>query len=257
MTPLSSAQLAALRTLRATCPEERITLIGATALAFHLPMTWRTTADIDLILATSDSELEALVSALPGWRRDPKHQQRWQAPNNVRVDLVPAPPDALDRRRLVWSKTNEVMNLGGIRLALESPPSQIAPSLWIGIATVPVVAILKMTAYLDRPAARTKDLQDISHILNEYPTNEDDRLYGDDIFSNRLDDRQARAFVLGREIRALVDEDDRKIVQHFIEAVSKGDALATFVKTSPWHRHDYREHQVALRLEALRLGFDS
>lgn len=255
MTPLSRAQLEALRTLRTACPEVRIALIGATALAFHLSMTWRRTADIDLILAVSASELDLLVSLLPGWQQDLKHPQRWNAPNNVRVDLVPAPPDALDRRRLVWPNTKEVMNLGGIRLALESPLSQIAPGLSIAIASVPVIVILKMAAYLDRPAARTKDLQDLAYILSEYPTNEDDRLYADDIFSNRLDDRQARAFVLGREIRGLVDEDDCEIVRRFLETISKGDAASTFATNSPWHRRDDREHQVALRLEALRRGF--
>jgi predicted nucleotidyltransferase len=257
MMPLSSVQLDAIRTLRTACPEARIAIIGATALAFHLAMTWRMTADIDLILAVSDLELESVVSAIPGWQRDPKHQQRWNAPNNVRIDLVPAPPDALERRRLVWTKTKEEMNLGGIRLALESPLSQLAPGLCIGIASVPVIAILKMAAYLDRPAARAKDLQDIAYILSEYPTNDDDRLYGDDIFSNGFDDRQARAFVLGREIRALVDEDDRKIVHGFIETISNGDALSTFATTSPWRRHEDREQQVALRLEALRRGFGS
>lgn len=201
MTPWSNAQLEALRTLRSACPDARIAVIGATALGFHLSMTWRRTADIDLVLAVSAAELDTSVSALPGWRQDPKHPQRWNAPNNVRIDLVPAPPDALDRRQLVWPNTKDVMNLGGIRLALESPVSQIAPGLFIAIACVPVIAILKMTAYLDRPAARTKDLQDLAYILSEYPANEDDRLYADEIFSNRFDDRQARAFVLGREIR--------------------------------------------------------
>jgi predicted nucleotidyltransferase len=255
MTPLSTAQLEALRRLRIACPEARIALIGATALAFHLPITWRRTADIDLILAVSASELDNRVSLLPGWQQDPKHQQRWNAPNHVRVDLIPAPPDALNRRRLVWPNTKEVMNLGGIRLALESPVCQIASGLTIAIASVPVIAILNMTAYLDRPAARTKDLQDLAYILSEYPTNEDDRLYGDDIFSNQLDDRQARAFILGREIRALVDEDDCEIVRRFLQTISGGDASSTFAANSPWHRHDDREQQVALRLDALHRGF--
>jgi len=129
MTTLSSAQIEALRALRSACPEARIALIGATALGYHLAMTWRRTADIDLILAISASELDTLVSALPGWQRDPKHEHRWNAPHNVRVDLVPAPPDALHSRQLVWPNTKEVMNLGGIRLALEvhrAPSRRIA-----------------------------------------------------------------------------------------------------------------------------------
>jgi predicted nucleotidyltransferase len=165
----SIPQLAALRTLRRACAEEPMAIIGAAALAFHLPMNWRTTADIDLVLAVSASELEALVSRLPGWRHDIQHEQRWNAPGNVRVDLVPAPPEALDKRQLVWPRTKDVMNLGGMRLALMTPPREIAPGLLIAIASVPVIALLKMAAYLERPGDREKDLQDLCHILNEYP----------------------------------------------------------------------------------------
>jgi predicted nucleotidyltransferase len=146
------------------------------------------------------------------------------------------------------------MNLGGIGLALAIPPSEVAPGLSIAVASVPVIAILKMTSYLDRPAARTKDLQDLAYILNEYPTNEDDRLYGDDIFANGLDDRQARAFVLGREIRDLVDHHDREIVHRFLETVRNGSASSTFAAHSPWRLCGDREHQVALRLDALQRG---
>jgi hypothetical protein len=109
------------------CPEARIALIGATALAFHLPMTWRMTADIDLILAISDSELDTLVSVIPGWQRNPKYQQRWNAPNNVCVDLVPAPPDALDSRRLVWPKTKEVMTSAAFASPSRAPCLKLLP----------------------------------------------------------------------------------------------------------------------------------
>jgi predicted nucleotidyltransferase len=149
------------------------------------------------------------------------------------------------------------MNLAGIRLALELPPSEVVSGLYIAIASVPVIAILKMTAYLDRPAARTKDLQDLAYILNDYPSGEDERLYGDDIFSNSLDDRQARAFVLGREIRDLVDTDDREIVRRFLSTMGKTDALSTFAANSPWRLKADREHEMAQRLDALKLGFAS
>jgi predicted nucleotidyltransferase len=252
---LSLPQLAALRTLRLAYAEEPIVLIGAAALAFHLPMNWRTTSDIDLVLAVSASELETVLSRLPGWRHDLKQEQRWNAPNNVRIDLVPAPPEALNQRQLVWPRTKDEMSLGGMRLALTTPRREIAPGVRIAIAPVAVITLLKMAAYLERPGAREKDLQDLGHILNGYPTAEDERFYSDDIFSNGLDDRQARAFILGRELREMVDDDDREIVNRFMSTMSTKSALNRLEANSPWRHHDDREEQVRVRLDAFRLGF--
>lgn len=256
MNDFSISQLAALRTLRRACPDDPMVLIGAAALAFHLPMNWRTTADIDLVVAVSASELETVVSRLPGWQHDFKHEQRWNAPGNVRVDLVPAPPEALDQRQLVWPRTKDVMNLGGMRLALMTPRREIAPGLLIAIASVPVIALLKMSAYLERPGDREKDLQDLCHILNEYPMGEDERFYSDEIFSNGLDDRQARAFILGRELRESVDEDDREIVHRFMNTMTTRPALNRFEANSPWRHYDDREEQLQVRLDAFRLAFN-
>jgi hypothetical protein len=72
---------------------------------------------LEQVRLRQDCEQEALVSRLPGWRHDIQHEQRWNAPGNVRVDLVPAPPEALDKRQLIWPRTKDVMNLGGMRLA--------------------------------------------------------------------------------------------------------------------------------------------
>jgi len=54
---LTAAQLDALRTLRAAYPDAEIAIIGATALAFHIDMTWRTSVDLDLVIAVSAADL--------------------------------------------------------------------------------------------------------------------------------------------------------------------------------------------------------
>lgn len=254
MTQLSPAQLEALRTLRTAYPEAQITLIGAAALGFHVPMTWRNTADIDLVLAMSVSELETGVSKLSGWEQDTKQQQRWWAPKSVPVDLVPVTPDALERGQLVWPKTQQVMNLGGIRLALQAATRELATSLSIAVPSVPVIALLKMAAYLDRPD-REKDLQDLAYILNEYPSVNDDRLYAVEIYSKGLDDQQARGFILGQELRAIVNSVERKIVDKFLETVTKGHAWMRFVAAGPRHFLEDAEEQLQLRLDAFRGGF--
>jgi len=121
---LTIAQQEALRAVQAAYPEARMALIGAAALALHLPMEWRTTADIDLVVAISVADLTEL-SQLPGWTRDANYQQRWVAPNGVLVDLVPASHEALEKRELVWPN-GHVMNLAGILLALSATPVVLA-----------------------------------------------------------------------------------------------------------------------------------
>jgi hypothetical protein len=117
---LTTAQQDALRAVQEAYPDAGMALIGASALALHLPMEWRTTADIDLVVAISVADLTEL-SRLPGWKRDANRQQRWVAPNGVLVDLVPASAEALEKRELVWPN-GHVMNLAGIQLALRATP---------------------------------------------------------------------------------------------------------------------------------------
>jgi hypothetical protein len=89
---LTAAQLDALRTLQAAYPDAAIAIIGATALAFHIDMTWRMSVDLDLVIAASVADLDA--SKLPDWLRHPKLEHSWKTDHGVLVDLVPAPADA-------------------------------------------------------------------------------------------------------------------------------------------------------------------
>src|SRR5262245_35550848 len=118
MSQPSAAQLDALRTLRTAYPDAEIAIIGATALAFHIDMTWRTSVDLDLVIAVSASDLDP--SRLPRWRRHPKLEHSWRTDQGVLVDLVAAPSDALDARELIWPVSGHRMNLTGIRQGLQS-----------------------------------------------------------------------------------------------------------------------------------------
>lgn len=129
MTEFAQAEIDALRMLRDAYPEAEIAIIGAAALHFHLPMTWRKTADIDLVIAVSVSDLEEGLARIPGWTRDERREQRWYAPNGVGMDLVPAPPDVVDQGSLVWPTSQQTMNLDGVGLALAAEPREVAPGL--------------------------------------------------------------------------------------------------------------------------------
>jgi predicted nucleotidyltransferase len=247
---LEPAQLSALRSLRSVYPEARIALVGAVALGCHIPMTWRTSADLDLVLAVAVADLGELT--LHGWARDRRQQQRWKAPGGALLDLLPAPPEVLAARELIWPETGHRMNMAGFALALAAETALLDSELSIGLPSVPVIALLKMAAYLDRPYEREKDLKDLAHILNEYPPIRDDRLFSDEMFERNLDAFQAQAFVLGSELAKVCVKADREIVAKFLETTDEDTHFSRFVNQSPW-RND--EDQLKRKLGALLDGF--
>jgi hypothetical protein len=164
VTQLAAARLDALRSLRAAYPDAEIAIIGATALAFHIDMTWRTSVDLDLVTAVAAADLDP--SRLPGW----------------------------------------------------------------------------------------KDLKDIAHILNEYPSLDDDGLFSDELRAMRLELGPARAFVLGLRLRDIVYERDREVVDAFFRTIAEDVHWTRFVENSPW-RHD--EDDLRKKVDALRSGLDA
>jgi predicted nucleotidyltransferase len=253
MTAFTPAQIEALRGVRAAFPDAQIAIIGAAALAIHIPMKWRITADLDVVLAVSFDDLESIPLMLPGWTQHPKQEQRWRAPSGAVLDIVAVPPGALARRLVVWPRSGHQMSLAGVQQALDATPTTLAPGLSMVVAPVPVIVMLKMAAYADRPGEREKDLKDIAHVLDEYPLPSDDRLFADDILDLGLDERRARPFILGREIAALADDDDRAMVLRFFELMAEDQpGWARMLGSSPWR---FDEDQLALRVAALRDAF--
>jgi predicted nucleotidyltransferase len=236
---------------RSVYPEARIAIIGAAALGFHIPMFWRISADLDLVLAVAVADLSVLK--LHGWERDPRQQQRWKAPSGALLDLLPAPPEVLATRELIWPETGHRMSMAGLALALAAEAVRLDAGLSIGLPSVPVIALLKMAAYSDRPYEREKDLKNLAHILNEYPPIKDDRLFSDEMFERNLDASQAQAFVLGRELAEVCAEPDRQIVASFLEMTEEGPHFSRFVNQSPWRNN---EDELRRLLETLRDGFD-
>ena len=120
-------------------------LIGAAALALHLPMEWRTTADIDLVVAISVADLTEL-SKLPGWTRDANHQQRWVAPNGVLV----SPPNRLlikESKRIV--PMTSTLSPRRPALRVEPPPALAVAPRRIVHALMPLDLLKRRRRELD------------------------------------------------------------------------------------------------------------
>lgn len=176
MNNFTRAQAQALRQLAELWPDG-LCLIGASALACQIDLP-RHTGDLDISVSVSLDELAAGLGRLDGWKRNPRKEHEWLSATGVKVDVLPAGPTLLAAGEIVWPATGVRMNLTGMRLALATANRiEIESGFSIRVAPVPVIAVLKMISYLDRPAERERDLHDLAHILDKHVAPGDDRRF--------------------------------------------------------------------------------
>jgi predicted nucleotidyltransferase len=254
MTAFTFDQLAALATLRRAWPTRRLVLIGAAALGCQIEIQWRRTNDLDLTLVADPDEASAELRTL-GWRQDPCMEQRWHGPEGVLVDVLAVGEDSLAAGKLVFSASDRVMNLAGFDLALSHVTQvQLEPGLLLDVATVPVIAVLKMAAWFDRPHERERDLEDLARILDEYLAADSPRRWEDDMIQSGLEFDDQAAFALGKDIGRMAEAVHRGLVERFLEAVEDDDSqwhaqLARFFRGT-----DDPSARLHARLRAFRLG---
>ena len=112
-------QIAALRKLRELWPDTRFVLVGASALGCFLDFRWRATNDLDISVSIELDELPAGLDRPPGWSADPRAEHRWLAPEDVKVDILPAGPNLRRAGTLRWPRSGNEMSLLGQRLEFE------------------------------------------------------------------------------------------------------------------------------------------
>lgn len=244
--------MAALRRKR---PERRIVLIGAMALGCHIEMRWRRTNDLDLTLVAEPGEVEADLRDMR-WQHDERVEQRWVAPAGVLVDVLPVGATSLAAGELTFSATGKVMNLAGFDLALRTCTQiQLEPDLALDVATVAVVAILKMAAWLDRPYERDRDLADLTWTLVEYLGDTDPRRFEDDLVHAGLPFDDQSAFALGQDVGRIAEQSHLELVERFLAAVERDDAPGHWAFVACFRDSSDPGARLESRLKAFRLGF--
>jgi len=120
---------------------------------------------------------------------------------------------------------------------------------------LPVIVLLKMVAYLDRPAERDRDLTDIAFLIEEYLSVDDDRRWSDEIVEQGLPFDRVSAYALGCDMGAFLTTPERDVVIRFIAGVESNahGSLVRMADHAPtsWRRD---EEEVCGRLRALRRG---
>lgn len=256
--PLTPRQVQALRDLKGAWPDVQQVVVGAAGLGFHLEMTWRKTNDLDLAVAIPVAQFPAGLEKLDGWTRDERYEHAWTAPGNIEIDILPVGAPQLASGKLVWPKSGDELNVVGYRHVYErAVTAPVAADFTVQVAPVPVIVLLKMAAYLDRPAERDRDLTDIGYAMEEYLADAEDRRFAEEFFTLDLSYEQAPPYWLGRDLGALLNEPERLLARRFLGLVRDDGTVAhnRMVRLGPaaWRRES---ETLLSRLAALAQGLE-
>ncbi|HUH03205.1 MAG TPA: nucleotidyl transferase AbiEii/AbiGii toxin family protein [Kofleriaceae bacterium] len=224
---ISELERRTLERLVAHWPEQQIVVIGAAALRWQLGMEWRVTLDIDLTVALEVQDLASLRE-LPGWRRDPRHEQRWITDHGQRVDVVPAAARHLRDGMVTWPETGAMMDVSVLDLAF-SCALKLPGLEGVAVASLPAIALLKMAAFLDRRYEREHDLGDIAHILDRFVGDDDDRRWYDPAIDPDLAFDLVSPFAVGLALGAVAGERHHALARRFVNTVGD-DASAVHAR---------------------------
>ncbi|MCK5797811.1 MAG: hypothetical protein KAI47_11535, partial [Deltaproteobacteria bacterium] len=217
---LTPNQARAVAQVAGRCQGYRTVIVGASALGFYCDMTWRKTADVDLVIAIEMEDFPFGIDALEGWQRGNKEHEFCSA-EGVKIDIIPAGPALLVRGQVAWP-SGHTMNLTGIDLALQHAEAHEAHGVEVAVASPCVIAVLKIAPYLDRPAERLRDLAHLAHLIDIYEQDSD--RYWDEALDQ--EDYELKApYLLGIDIGTIAHDDHRALIDTFLERVGDEDSV--------------------------------
>lgn len=156
----------------------RFALIGALVLELRLSRPLkenppRETLDADFIVAVRGwKDYERLMSALGKENFQPTRMDHRLARDGALIDVLPVGREIAPEGKLVWPKSEHVMNIVGCEEALEcATPLQLQPGLEIPVVTIPAFTMLKIMAFGDRKDRASKwksDAKDILYCMDRY-----------------------------------------------------------------------------------------
>lgn len=219
MHPFDEQKVGAIRALQRLWPNTPMSLVGASAVACHIPFEHRITQDIDLALAVGIDDAHAALTRELGWVADARIPHRWASPTGVSIDLIPVEPALLAAGEVIWPG-GQRFTLLGFRHALSSTVTvSIADDAELQVASVPALCLLKTIAYESSPVDRERDLGDIAWLLELGVHQNDEARFSSLAVASRLPDDLLGAFLLGARLRALIDASERRALLAFHERV--------------------------------------
>lgn len=183
----------------------------------------RTTRDLDAVVRVLDwVGFRRLRQDLldRGFRPGPEmHRLRFS--EDVQIDLIPFGPGTVQDDRIVWPDTENVMSTTGFEEAFASARlRKVGPHLSLPVVTIPGLVLLKIAAYLDRPAERARDLTDIVLCLEHYEGNGGENrrfsLAGVEVEGQPIQFDEAGAFLVGADLAGLATERSKAEIRRFL-----------------------------------------
>ena len=227
MNGFAPAHVPILRALGEVWGPDRFIVIGAAAVGYHIGMTWRRTLDLDLSVAAGISGYAKDLEDL-GWRQDDKVPQRWYAPADLIIDVIPAEPSSVRAGSFAWPDGSR-MSLLGFRLAFaDAIPAEVGTAAHIRVASLRSIVVLKMAAYLDKPWERETDLADIVHVLQAFVGPEADERWSPAVVELDLDYEEVGPYLLGTQLAAVAAGSESALIRRFLSSLEdETDGLAT------------------------------
>jgi predicted nucleotidyltransferase len=253
---LSAAQIGALTSMCAVLAPDRWSLIGASAIRCRLPLP-RPTADVDfVVIASSETITQRLDHA--GWKRHPKKLQTWIRAGAA-IDVVPTTDDDLLAGVTVL-EGGFVLSVVGFDLAfIETDLITIQAGLTVPVPRLPVLILLKMVAWLERPHERRKDLGDIVFIWDSALSEDDDRRWepSHPVVAAALDYGDQSAFFCGWQLGQVARPEHLHWAKRFIDTMRDSEAgeFAQLVSASRYAGDDV-EARLRSRLTAFERALE-
>jgi hypothetical protein len=76
-----------------------------------------------------------------------------------------------------------------------------------------------MISYLDRPAERERDLNDVVHILENYVAPDDERRFAPEVVDAQVEFEHASAYLLGFDVREILNGAERELIDAFVARI--------------------------------------
>ncbi len=207
MSAFSGRHLRAMRSVQARWPDAQLVVVGGLAVAHHTKMPWRNTQDIDLAIGIDVGEFPGPLDALAEWAPDPDGRENCRLfESSLPVDFLPVGPDVESRTHITWPRSGHTMTVIGFDPAFKYQSLlDIGDGVQVAVADLPVVLILKMIAFLDRPTQRQRDIQDILAVLRWHEASAGDRLFAQDIVELDRPIDEAAAYLIGTDVAAIAN----------------------------------------------------
>lgn len=171
------------------------------------------TRDVDfaVLISNEDSydELKQFLIQREGFTESSSNEYVLFDKSGQQIDLLPFGAIEIEGNRFIDNTGVIHTNISGFKEVYEAATDEVSfeGEYNFKVSSLAGIVLLKLIAYDDRPEMRSKDIQDIGTILNNYFTLENDMILDKhiDLIADAQNWELVSARVIGREMRSILD----------------------------------------------------